>query len=81
MLEIWQDLSLEFYRKQNKDIGILTKIHVNHDQIHHIRNNWLGPIFFCLGDNHTEGLLVLIHSGLEGPTEADNGPKRRVCVL
>ena len=24
----------------------LTETHINHDQTHHIRNNWLGPIFF-----------------------------------
>ena len=34
MLEIWQDLALEFCRKQNKAISILTEIHVKHDQVH-----------------------------------------------
>ena len=52
MFEIWQDLALEFCRKQNKDISLLTEIHVKHDQIHHIRNNWLGSIFFCPGDKN-----------------------------
>ena len=32
--------------KPNKVISILTETHINHDQIHHTRNNWLGPIFF-----------------------------------
>ena len=59
MLEIWQDLVLEFCRKQNKDISILTEIYISLDQIHLTRNNWLGPIFFFPGDTHTEGLLVL----------------------
>ena len=32
--------------KPNKVISILTETHINHDQIHHTRNNLLGPIFF-----------------------------------
>ena len=36
MLEIWQDLAIEFCRKQYKDISILTEIHVNHYQKRHI---------------------------------------------
>ena len=72
-----QDLALEFYRNQNKVISILTETHVNHDLIHHIRNTWLGPIFFSSGDSHTKGLLVLLHLGLEGITEVDTDPKER----
>ena len=75
-----QNLVLEFSRKKNKDISILTETHINHDQIHHqihIRNNWLGPIFFSPGDSHTKGLLVLLHLGLEGVTEVDTDPKGR----
>ena len=67
-------------QKKNKDISILTETHINHDQIHHqihIRNNWLGPIFFSPGDSHTKGLLVLLHLGLEGVTEVDTDPKGR----
>ena len=41
-----QNPELEFCRNQNKDVSILTKTQVNIDQIHHISNNWLGPIFF-----------------------------------
>ena len=44
-----QDLALEFCRNQNKVISILTETHINHDQIHHIKNNWLGFNFFSLG--------------------------------
>ena len=40
-----QDLVLEFCRKQNRDNSILTETHINHDKIHQIINNWLGPIF------------------------------------
>ena len=39
-------------------------------------NNWLGPIFFSLGDSHTKGSLVLLHPGFEGITEAVTDPKR-----
>ena len=35
-----QDLALDFYRKQNKYISILTETHTKHDQILHIRNKW-----------------------------------------
>ena len=41
-----QNLALGFCRNQNKDFSILTETHINLDQIHHIRNNWLGPILF-----------------------------------
>ena len=40
-----QDQALEFWKKQNKDINILTETYANHDQFHQIRNDWLGPIF------------------------------------
>ena len=36
--------------KPYKIISILTETHINHDQIHHTWNNWLGPIFFSPGD-------------------------------
>ena len=72
-----QDLALEFCRNQNKVIIILTNTHINHDQIHHIRNKWLGPIFFSPGDSHTKRLLVLLHLVLEGITEEDTDPKER----
>ena len=36
-----QDLALEFYKIQSKFISILTETHINHDQIHHTRTNWL----------------------------------------
>ena len=72
-----KDLALQFCRNRNKDISILTETHINLDQIHHIRNNWLGAIFFSPGDSHTKGLLVLLHLGLEGVTEVDTDLKGR----
>ena len=63
--------------KPKNVMSILTETHINHDQIHHTRNNWLGPIFFSPGDTHTKGMLFLLHLGLEGVTEVDNDPKER----
>ena len=37
----------------------------------------MGPIFFSLGDTHTNGMLFLLHLGLESVTEVDTGPKER----
>ena len=34
-----QDLAPESCRNQNKNINILTVSHINHDQIHHLRNS------------------------------------------
>ena len=72
-----QDLVLEFCRKQNKDNSILTETHINHDKIHQIINNWLGPIFLSPRNIHTKGLLGQLHPGLEGVTEVDTDPKGR----
>ena len=44
-----QDMALKFCRKKIRDIRILTETYINHDQKHHIRNNWLGTIFFSPG--------------------------------
>ena len=60
-----QNLAPQFYRNRNKDVSVLTETHINLDQIHHIRNNWLAAIFFFPGDSHTKGLVVLLHLGLE----------------
>ena len=59
-----QSLANEFCRKQNKVISVLTETHINHDQIHHIKNEWLGLIFFSPGDSHTKGILALLYLGL-----------------
>ena len=51
---------------------------MDHDQIHHqihVRNYWIGPIFFSAGDSHTKGLLVLLHPDFEGITEVNTDPK------
>ena len=68
-----QDLALEFCRNQNKVINILTETHINHDQIHHIANNWFGSNFFSLRDSHTKGCLSCFIYDLK----ADNDPKGR----
>ena len=72
-----QNLALQFCRNRNKDVSILTETHINLDQIHHIRNNWLSTIFFSPGDSPTKGLLVLLHLCLEGVTEVVTDPKGR----
>ena len=72
-----QNLALQFCRKRNKDFSILTETNINLDQVHYIRNNWLGVIFFYPGDSHTKGLLVLFNVGLEGVSEVDTDPKGR----
>ena len=51
--------AIEFYRNENKDFSILTDSDINHDQIHHVNNNWFDHIFLSPEDSHTEGLLVL----------------------
>ena len=72
-----QNLVLQFCRNRKKGVSILTKTHINLYQIHHRKDNWLGAIFFSPGDIHTKGLLVLLHLGVEGVTEADTYPKGR----
>ena len=70
-----KDLAIDFYRKQNKYISILTETHIKHDQILHIRNNWLGPIFLSPGSSHKKGFIAQLHLGLEGVSEVDTNPK------
>ena len=55
-ISLKQDLTLEFCRNKNKAISILTETCIKRGQIHHIRNNWLGPIFFSPRDSHTKGM-------------------------
>ena len=55
-----QDQALEFCKKQNKDISILTETRINHHQIHQIRTNVLGPIFLTPRNIHTKGLLAQV---------------------
>ena len=76
-----QDLAHEFCRNKNKDFSILNKPYVNHDYIHHIRNNWLGNNFSRLVESHTKDLLVLLYPGLEKVTEVNNDPKQRFVSL
>ena len=62
-----------------KGISILTETQINHDQIHHIRNNWLVPIISCSGDIHTKGLLVQLHLGLQVSLRLTLIQKRGLC--
>ena len=68
-----QDLDLEFCRNQKKVTSILTETHINHDQIHHIRNNWLSSNFFSLVDSHTKGCFSCFIWNLK----VDTDPKGR----
>ena len=61
----------EFCRNQNKVISILTETHINHDQIHYIRNNWLDPIFFSPGTVAEEDCLSCF---MQSITEVDTDP-------
>ena len=72
-----QNLALQFRRNRNKNVSILTETHFNLEQIHHIRNNWLGAIFFSPEDSHAKGLLILLHLDLVGVTEVYTDPKGR----
>ena len=63
-------LALEFCRNQKKVVIILTETHISHDQIRHIRNNWLGFNFFSLGDSHTKGHLSWFIWDLKIDTDA-----------
>ena len=72
-----QDLALEFYRSQNKDICILSETHINQEQTHQIRNNWLGQFFFSSGETHSKGMLVLLNPGFDDNTGIDTDPKGR----
>ena len=65
---IWH---LNFAETKSKVISILTETHINHDQIHNIRNNWLGSNFFSLVIQ--KGMLFLLHLGLK----VDTDPKGR----
>ena len=58
-------------------MSILTETHIRHDEILHIRNNWLGLIFLSPRSSHTKGFIAQLHLGLEGVTEVDTDPKGR----
>ena len=72
-----QDIAFEFCRSQNKDICILAKTHIGQEQIHQIKNNWLGPISFAPGDTYSKGMLILLHTGFDDVTDVDTDPKGR----
>ena len=76
-----QDLALEFCRNQSKVISILTETHFSHDQIHHVRNNWLGSNFFSLGDSHSKGCLYCFIWDLKVSLRLILFQKRGLCHL
>ena len=49
-----EDLALPFCSNQSKVISNVTETHINHDQMRHIRNSWLDPIFFSPGVSLTK---------------------------
>ena len=69
-----QEITLEFCKRQNKDICILAETHINHEQLHQIRSNWLGPILISPGDGDTfsKGILILLHPGFSDVPEVDS---------
>ena len=77
-----QEIAIEFYRSQNKDICIFGETRIGQEQIHQIRNNWLGPIFFALGNTFSKGMLILLHSGFDDvTTDVDTNPKGRFVTF
>ena len=64
-------------QETKQDNSILTETHINHDKIHQIINNWLGPIFLSPRNIHTKGMLGQLHPSLEDVTEVDTDPKGR----
>ena len=71
-------------KKNNKDISILIETHVTHDQRHHqihIRNNWLGSIFFCPGDFHTKDRLSCFVGVLRISLKLTLTEKEGLCLL
>ena len=52
-----QNLALQFCRNRNKEVSILIETHMNLDQVHHIRNNWLDAIVFSPEDRKQKDCL------------------------
>ena len=77
----WNKSGTLILQKPKQRLNILTESHIKLDQIHHIRSNWLDPIFFTPGDSHSKGLLILLHLNFEGVTEVDTDPTRRSVVF
>ena len=75
------DLALAFCRKENKSINILTETHINYDQIHHIRNNWLGRISFFLGDSPRKGCFSCFIQALKVSLRLTLIQKGGLCYL
>ena len=74
-----QEITLEFCRSQNKDICILGETHIGHEQIHQIRNNWLGPIFFAPGETFSKGMVICFTKALMISWMLTQIQKRGLC--
>ena len=72
-----QEIAIEFCKSQNKDICILAETHIGNEQIHQIKNNWLGPVLISPGDTFAKGILILLHPGFPDVTEVDSDPNGR----
>ena len=72
-----QDLAPEFCRNQKK--SSVFYLELISTMIKHTIQEIIdrAPIFFFPEDSHTNGMLFLLHLGLEGITEAATDPKRK----
>ena len=72
-----QEIAIEFCKSQNKDICMLAETHTGDEQIHQIKNNWLGPVLISPRDTFSKGILLLLHPGFPDVTEIDSDPNGR----
>ena len=76
-----EDLALQFCSNQSKVISNVTETQINHDQIRHIRNNWLGLIFFSPRDSLTKNGFPCFLWVLKVPLRLTMIQKGRLCPL
>ena len=71
------NLVLQLCRSQNKDVSFSTETNIKLYQIHHIKNNWLGVIFFLFEIVTQKDCFVLFHVSFERNTKVDTDLKGR----
>ena len=76
-----EDLALQFCSNQSKVISNVTETQINHDQIRHIRNNWLGLIFFSPRDSLTKNGFPCFLWVLKVPLRLTMIQKGRLCPV
>ena len=59
----------------------MAETHIDNEQIHQIKNNWLGPVLISPGDTFSKGILILLHPGFPDVTEVDSDPNGRFISL